>query len=201
MQVVGIIGGVASGKSLVATFFEQLGAKRIDADEIAHSVINTADVIANLTARWGPQILKSADRINRAAVANIVFSDNKESGTNLVYLESVMHPRIRERIKQLIDRYALAGEPGVVLDAAIMIKAGWNDLCDLVLYVDTPDEQRMQQALGRGWTREDFLMREARQEPLDTKRRLADAIIKNSGTPAQTFGQIKRICGTILKKF
>ena len=80
-----------------------------------------------------------------------------------------------------------------VLDAALILEAGWDKLCDYFAFIDVPREVRLARALQRGWTEGDFTAREAAQESLDSKRARADVIIDNSGSPDHTQGQVQRL--------
>jgi dephospho-CoA kinase len=88
---------------------------------------------------------------------------------------------------------AAAGRPIGVLDAPVMLKAGWDKLCDTIVFVDASNELRLARALGRGWSQGEFAAREAAQESLELKRRLADMIIDNSGPPETTRAHVERL--------
>ena len=212
MVTIGILGGIASGKTFIAKQLETLGAYRIDADRLAHQVLDEPEVQSVLMARWGDRVLNASGSIDRSAVAEIVFpktesasgetvTEDKSSlgGTSeLAFLEAVTHPRIAEGISdQIRARAAEETITAVVLDAAVLLKAGWNHLCDTILFVEVPSWQRLQRAVARGWSKEEFAVREAAQESLDTKRRVADWVIDNGGTPDRTFAQVQQFWQTL----
>lgn len=191
-RIIGLLGGVASGKSFVAEQLQQLGAGKLDADRVGHEVLLLPEVEAALKARWGEQVIGREGRISRSAVAAIVFARTDEGRRELAFLESVTHPRIGVRLREEAQRLSTAGFRYLVLDAPVMLKAGWDSLCDVVLYVDAPQQVRLERALSRGWTPEEFAAREAAQESLETKRRRADAVIENGGKPEETAARVAR---------
>ena len=192
MLTIGVVGGVASGKSQVANCLVELGCLRLDGDLIGHEVLHDTEVKAMLRDRWGAKILTADGEVNRRVVAGIVFSDDPErSAAQLEFLESVTHPRIAERLAARLAEARRQGLPGVVLDAAVMMKAGWDKLCDHIVFVDVPRSIRLQRALQRGWTEEQFLARESSQLTLSAKRERADTTIDNSGSLEETFQQVQ----------
>ena len=197
MQIIGVAGGIASGKSLVSEMLCQLGAERLDADEAGHEVLTEPDVIAALRERWGDSILAQASgaspAIDRRAVARIVFAAPPAGPRELAFLESISHPRITAK---LIERVARARRqakpcPAMVLDAAVMFRAGWRRYCDWLLFVEASRDTRLARALARGWSEEEFARREAAQEPVEWKRRQSDLIISNEAEPPFTLAQVR----------
>ena len=191
MRVIGILGGVASGKSLVAQQMEQLGAAVIQADQLGHEVLAESDVRAALQQRWGDHILDAQGFIDRKAVAERVFGEGCEQ--ELRFLEEVTHPRISRQMRQRLEELEAAGRPVAVLDAALLLKAGWHTFCDFIVFVDVPLAERLQRARARGWQDGELLAREAAQESVDEKRAHADWVIDNSGSPEHTFTQVNAI--------
>lgn len=189
-KIIGLLGGVASGKSLVARQLEELGAEKLDADRVGHEVLLLPEVEAALKVRWGEKVIGREGRISRSAVAAIVFARTDEGRRELEFLESVTHPLIGVRLREEAQRLAAAGFRYLVLDAPVMLKAGWDSLCDVILYVDAPQQVRLVRALSRGWTPDEFAAREAAQESLETKRRRADGVIENGGKPEETAAQV-----------
>lgn len=192
MLVLGIVGGVASGKSLVAQELRQLGAAVLDADRIGHEVLREPEVETAARARWGAGVFDADGHLNRRAVAKIVFAPRPAGPAELAFLEALTHPRIGQRLARELEDYRTRGDvPAVVIDAALLFRGGWDKLCDRVLFVDVPREQRVARAAARGWNEADVASREAAQEPLEEKRRRSHVIIDNSGTPEQTREQIR----------
>jgi dephospho-CoA kinase len=198
---IGILGGIASGKTFVAKQLEALGARRIDADQLAHSVLDEPEVKSLLVTRWGAEVLSDKGAVDRAKIAAIVFAVDPPGNTGgsvqtgaseLAFLETVTHPRIAERIRDQIRAWERdSAVAAAVLDAAVLLKAKWNHVCDTILFVDVPLRLRLERALARGWSKEEFTAREAAQESLDTKRAVAHGIIDNGGTAEQTLSQVQ----------
>lgn len=191
MLVLGILGGVASGKSLVAEQLESLGACRVDADRIGHEVLREPEVLAALRSHWGDSILAADGQIDRRAVGAIVFAPPPRGPEELRYLEQVTHPRIGERLRSEFERLARGGTQVAVLDAAVMVKAGWHKFCDRIVFVDVDRSKRLARALQRGWSATEFAARESSQESLEQKKQIANVVIDNSGSPAETLAQVR----------
>jgi dephospho-CoA kinase len=193
METIGILGGVASGKSAVARMFEQLGAVRLDADLLGHAVLEEPEVRMALEARWGNGVLDDRGQIDRRTVAQIVFGDRPEAAAELKFLEATTHPRIASLLAAELSRIAAQGVAAAVLDAAVMVKAGWHQFCTRLVFVDVPRAERLRRALQRGWTAAQFAARERAQLPLEQKRQLAQTIIDNSGTLEETLVQVRSV--------
>jgi dephospho-CoA kinase len=193
VPVIGLLGGVASGKSLVAGQLAAQGAVVLDADRVGHEVLKEAQVKQALVNRWGQRMLNPEGEIDRSAVGRIVFAAPPQGEAELKYLESVVHPRIGRRLREQIVQAEAAGAPAIVLDAAVMLKAGWDRECDVIWFVDVPREVRAARARQRGWDEKQFAAREAAQESVEEKRRRSQAVIDNSGTPASTAEQAQEL--------
>lgn len=191
MFTIGLVGGVASGKSTVAEMFAELGAVVLNADRTAHDVLNQPEVRDALAARWGSGVLDGDGAIDRASVARLVFGDSAEAEEQRQYLESVVHPLARSAIESKREKLAKAGQEVFVIDAPLLLEASWDSACDLVVMVDTPDEKRAQNAARRGWPAGELDRREEAQMPLATKRHRADVILDNSGALVEMREQIQ----------
>lgn len=180
MRVIGIVGGIASGKSAVAQRLAHWGAVVLSADALGHQVLGESDVRQALVRRWGASVLGADGAIDRSAVAKLVFGTSDEQRSNLAFLENLTHPGIRRLAEQAIDDSRQRAVPAVALDAALLFEKNWHELCDVVLFVDAHQEQRLARSVARGWSPEQFAAREAAQAPLAEKRARADWIIDNS---------------------
>jgi dephospho-CoA kinase len=187
---------VASGKSTVAGFFESLGAIRLDADRAGHAALRQPEVQRQLRARWGAAVASASGEIDRAKLAQIVFDTRPEASEELRFLESVTHPYIAEQLQEQLDTAAAAGAPAAILDAAVMLEAGWDRLCHHLVFVDVPEQERLTRAQQRGWSATQWEARESAQWPLDRKRQRCDTIIDNSGSLEETFDQVKAVWST-----
>lgn len=175
-RVIGVVGGVASGKSTVAGLLEQLGARRLDADRMAHAALLEPIVRAAVLERWGEAILDDQGEVDRQAVARRVFGDADEVAQGRRFLEQLIHPIVRRDAEQAIQEAGRQGTPAVVIDAPLLLEAGWGPLCDDILLVDTPEAVRRQRARQRGWSDAEFDSREAAQMPIEEKRSVATKI-------------------------
>src|SRR5206468_6139372 len=127
-------------------------------------------------------VLDAAGNIDRRQLASIVFADTGE----LAALESITHPHIGQRIREEIaNARARPSVHWIVLDAALLLEAGWHDVCEHVVFVDAPRELRLQRLQQRGWSAGDVAAREAAQMPIAEKRHCADAVIDNATGPEQ----------------
>ena len=194
MIVLGVVGGVASGKSLVSRRLEQLGARVLDADRIGHRVLREPEVERAIRRRWGDRVFDADGRVDRARLAAIVFGGLPDHREELNYLEKLTHPRIRQSLRDTMTRMARTDANSVlVLDVALLLEAGWDQLCDKILFVDAPRWMRLQRAGQRGWTEADFAAREAAQASVESKRLRANIVIDNSSTPEHTYEQLESV--------
>jgi dephospho-CoA kinase len=182
MLILGLVGGIASGKSVVANYLRDMGAVVLDADKAGHAVLREPEVIAELKKRWGDGILDPTGQISRRAVAKIVFAPGGDA--ERAFLEGLTHPRIEKLLHQELGALRSSAEPPpvVVLDAALLFEAGWDKLCDKILYVDAPRDIRLERAVARGWSTEQFNAREAAQMPLVDKAARSHIVIRNART-------------------
>jgi dephospho-CoA kinase len=186
--VIGLIGGIGSGKSHVAAEFARHGAAVIAGDQLGHEALRQPDVRDRVVERWGSAMLDASGQVDRRALGQRVFADPAE----LRALEKLVFPWIEGRIEEEIRKsQQTPAVRFVVLDAAIMLEAGWNRFCDWIVYVDTPREERLQRlAQQRGWTEKEVQARSEAQLPLTAKVSQADAAIDNAGSASDLARQI-----------
>jgi dephospho-CoA kinase len=182
--VIGLIGGIGSGKSAVAEILAARGSVVIDADRVGHELLSDREVREQIVARFGEVVLNQqatagspAPQIDRAALGAIVFADPVSRRG----LEAIVHPRMRDQFRRDIERVTREGDARmIVLDAAILLEAGWDELCDRIVFVDAPRGERCQRvAKQRGWSPAVLESREAAQWPYDNKRSRADIVLAN----------------------
>jgi dephospho-CoA kinase len=203
IPVIGLIGAIGAGKSLVASALAARGAKVLDADAIGHALLDQKPAREQVTRRFGPRVLdphpgeKGLPRIDRRALGAIVFADRAA----LRDLEAILHPRMRQTFQRAIARTIRQGKaPAVVLDAAILLEAGWHDLCDRIVFVDAARDHRLARlSASRGWTSETLEAREQAQWPLDRKRGLADFVVSNEADPASLRAQVDRLWPSLIQ--
>jgi dephospho-CoA kinase len=182
----------------------------IDADAVGHQLLKEPSIQDQVVSRFGSKVLTqksigsepgvaesaaaAVGEIDRRALGAIVFADPEA----LRSLEAILHPAMRRRIEETIAAEERRGEVrAIVLDAAILLEAGWNTLCDRILFVDAPRDQRLARLIGqRGWTAETLEARERAQWDLERKRRQADLIIVNDSTPERLETQMDRLWAT-----
>lgn len=202
MLVIGVAGGVASGKSVVSQKLQQLGAKLLNADQLGHEVLEEPEVREAIRREWGNEVFTPDGKVDRAALARRVFAPPPEGPQQLTTLERITHPRIGARLQAQIEQWSAEGRvAAAVLDAAVMFKTGWHRACDRIVFVDAPYEIRLARARNRGWSEEHFASREAAQLPVEQKKQFADTIIDNSGELSDAWEQVERFWRSLdLKK-
>lgn len=191
----GLVGGIASGKSHVASRLEALGAVRIDADQIAHEVLKRPMVIRRLSQVFGDDILDADGLISRKMLAKIVFGQSPQATQARKQLEEIVHPQIHASAVQELQRLN-STEPrpvAAVIDAPLLLEADWAPMCDAILFVDSSKETRRERAKQRGWSSEELDSREAAQLDLDRKRRAATHIIPGDGATEELDRRLNRL--------
>jgi dephospho-CoA kinase len=175
--VIGILGGVGSGKSTAAAEFAALGCRLVDADRIGHELLTEPDVLAEVRRRWGDGVLGPDAKVSRAALAEVVF----RSPAELEALNAILQPRIRRRMESAIaEAQADESAKAVVLDAAVLLEAGWDDLCTHLVFISAPAlDRRRRVAESRHWSGEVWEAREKSQISLDKKASRCDYTLDN----------------------
>ena len=193
MLTIGLAGGIASGKSIVARQFEELGAKVLDADGLGHEVLRQEVVVREILTAFGPEVVNSDGQLDRRSIAGLVFEQSDQAKKNLLTLEQITHPKISELIRARIGQYRDEKCPAAVLDAPVMFKAGWDRMCDKIVFVQTDFESRLKRAVTRGWSEQGFLAREASQTPIEVKLSKATDVIDNNNGLAETNQHVRRL--------
>jgi dephospho-CoA kinase len=205
MITIGLVGGIGAGKSTVARRFAAHGAHVVDADRLAHEVLEEADVVRQVAARFGAGVLDAAGRIRRRAVADRVFGPTPAHAEALAWLESLVHPRVRERIAARLaavraEDERTRGQGGraavVVLDVPLLVQAGWADVCDRLVMVQCAEDVRRRRLADRHWSPGERSAREAAWDRKYTAPTLPPgkiATVDTSGDLAYTQVQVDRI--------
>ena len=190
--VIGVLGGIGSGKSHVARILAGRDGVLIDADAIAREVLESAELRAELRAAFGPGVLRPDGLPDREELARRVFSKPEERAR----LEALTHPRIRARIRTLLDGARARRVPRVVLDVPLLLENdaahGLAGECHELLFVDSDPDARASRAASRGWDRGEVARREALQLPLEAKRARAHFVVRNRGSLAELDSEITR---------
>ncbi len=188
-KVIGISGGIASGKSTVAQMLVSLGAHLIDADKICHLLLETREIRSAIKERWGNRVEDKSGRISRHMLGNIVFRDKRE----LSALNQIIHPSVIKLIKNKIYELTVHEKVNViVIDAALLVETSLVDLCDTVLFVKTDRTICEKRALiNRQWSWDEIEKRERFQGSMKDKVRNADVLLDNGSSKTNTMKQVK----------
>jgi dephospho-CoA kinase len=191
--IIGLAGGIGSGKSFVASLFAELGWLVIGSDDLVGQVYEDPQVRSVLRQWWGDEVFRPDGEVDRRAIAAKVFADPAQRQR----LEQLLHPKIEEFRQELM----LKADPGVVgyvFDTPLLFETGLNRKCDVVVFVDAPLEQRVKRvSVARGWSREELLRREKTQMPLDKKRKMSDHVIGNTADAANARRQVRDVLSRI----
>ena len=198
LPVIGVTGGIGSGKSTVSRQLHESGCYLIDADTVGHKLLGTEEIFRRIKERWGDGILSPTGEIDRTLLGNIVFTDREQ----LRELEHILHPVMRDEMQAQIDDAIVRKEMAVVIDAAVLFEAKWDELCSHTIFVDCPAEKRFVRVSRRSsWSREFFNLREMAQFPLDKKKERCCYTIRNdldmsrlSKSVKQLFHHIVTVC-------
>jgi dephospho-CoA kinase len=190
--VIGLVGGIGAGKSTVAAALVRHGGRVIAGDPLGHEALEEPAIRERVAEAFASRDILSADgKVDRKKLGRVVFPSPVERSR----LEHLVHPYIEDRIREEIGN--LFADPKVkfvVLDAAIMLEAGWDDVCDKLIYVDAARPVRLARVQAqRGWTESDLATREAVQMPPEKKKERVDAVIDNSGGPEATIAQVDEL--------
>ena len=185
--VVGLTGGIGSGKSLAAQFFSQLGALVIDADQLARSAIERgSEGFDEVLLRFGDTVLKNGD-IDRVALGQIVF-ENPQAKKDL---EEIIHPRIRAEFEEAVASL----NPGqiIVYEIPLLVETNAADRFDFIITVESDPELRKQRLRARGMFSSDIEKRMAAQATQEQRRAIADCVLTNDGTEDELLRQVENI--------
>jgi dephospho-CoA kinase len=197
--VIGLIGGIGSGKSRVAEEMEKHGGYRIAGDQLGHEGLQQPEIRDQVLRHWGREVLSETGEIDRGKLGRIVF----ENPAELRKLEGLLFPWIRRRLQEEIGKAATNPHVAfVILDAAVLLEAGWDDCCDSIVFVHAPRTERLRRlAQLRGWDEKDVDARERAQMSLGEKENQADFVLDNSGSADQLAHQVKSLLGQWLIPF
>lgn len=189
-MIIGLTGGIGSGKSTVARAFETLGIPWVDADDVAREIVTPGEpALLAIQARFGDLVINSDGTLNRAALRTIVFNDPAQRQ----WLESITHPKIRERILQQLEELSARGAPYVLLVSPLLFESGQHALVNQTIVVDIPQELQLARTLQRDGVSESQVHAIlAAQLPREQRLAKADHVIDNSGDHASMMQQVSR---------
>ncbi|WP_254277460.1 dephospho-CoA kinase [Halomonas sp. 3H] len=182
-MIIGLTGGIASGKSTVARAFAALGVPWVDADDVAREVVEPGEpALAEIAERFGTRVLNADGTLNRRALREIVFAEPAERR----WLESVTHPRIRERLREHLARIAADDSPYGLLVSPLLFESGQSELVDRTLVIDVPEAVQ----IARTAARDDVDEAQARaivaaQMPRAERLARADDVLDNDSSEAE----------------
>lgn len=194
--LVGLTGGLATGKSTVSAIFASLGCVILDADRLAREVVEPGQpALAAIAREFGPEVLQPDGTLDRKRLGTVVFADAERRRR----LEAITHPAIRERFLTRLAELEAQGFEGIVIwDAPVMIETGGHQGMDRLVVVVTDIATQRARALGRDGDPADAERRIASQMPLTDKAALADFVIDNSGDRAATEARTREVHAALL---
>jgi dephospho-CoA kinase len=195
--VIGLLGGIGSGKSAVASIFANLGCAVIDADRMAREVLDEPDIVNTVKTVFGADVLTSDGMINRAKLAEKAFSD----AAILERLTAIVHPPVLKQTGKLMAKYMTApGIPAIVLDAPLLMETNWHKRCDALVFVESEMAARQQRVTQNGrFSADQIKKRENFQISLEKKKEIAQYIIQNNSDLSDLADQVARVYSAIVK--
>ena len=194
MRIIGLTGGIGSGKSTVSAMLKELGAFVVDADEGARlAVAPGTPGLAELVEAFGDEVLGADGALDREKLADLAFADEDA----LMRLNAITHPRVREWMADQIQEAQARGAEIVVLDVPLLYESGLEAGLEEVVVVWAPEDLQVERAIARGVREDDVKARIKAQIPLDQKRDRAGKVIDNSGSLANTRRQVEELWLTL----
>jgi dephospho-CoA kinase len=196
--VIGLLGGIGSGKSTVARQFAGEGCAVIDADALAHEILQTPAVKAGLRQWLGDGVFDGSGQVSRKGLAEVVFADS----VKLQHLNSLIHPRVGQRRDELMALYLADSQvKGIVWDTPLLVETGLHRECDILVFVKVLLEIRQERLRStRKWPPGELARRENLQIGLDKKAALADYVVDNSGDEAASLRQVQRVLSHLFQR-
>lgn len=198
MKIIGLTGGIASGKSTVARMIQNLGISLICADSLAHEALKPPNPsYKRVVESFGPEILDIDGSINRKKLGEKVFRNPHQRES----LEEIIHPWVTDQIKREIKDHKARGTPLLFLDVPLLFESGLDRLCDHTVVVDVPVKILKKRLASRDPLKpREIDQRLASQMSLEEKKKRADSIIDNSGTKAKTLIQVEALIAKLAQR-
>lgn len=191
--IIGLAGGIASGKSFIANLLGQCGCCVINSDELVHAAYDEPAVRAAVRQRWGDSVMRTDGSVDRRALGRVVFQNPADRAD----LEALTHP-IVDSIRQRQMQRKATDSLAFVWDSPLLFETGLNARCDAVVFVDVPQAERLKRAAARGWDAAELAHREKSQWPLDKKRGLSHYVVQNTADATPTRDEVCRLLSRIL---
>jgi dephospho-CoA kinase len=194
----GLTGGIASGKSAVAAMLRELGFSVLDADSLAHKLIEPGEpAYGEVLREFGPSIADAQGRIDRARLAGLVFADR----TKLDRLNAIVHPRVAEVVYHQFDEWARQGtRDAAFVEAALLVESSIHKHLDGLVVAWCRPEQQLERLIARGLSEAEARRRIAAQMPVEEKLLLATEKIDCSGSLAQTRQQVEALAAKLRRR-
>lgn len=195
--VIGLLGGIGSGKSSVASILANLGCAVIDADQMSREVLDDQDIVDTIKIIFGADILTSDGMVNRAKLAEKAFSD----AAVLDRLTAIVHPPVLRQTEALLtDYFAAPGISAIVLDVPLLMETNWHKRCDVLVFVDSEPSIRQQRVVQKGrFSADQIKKRENFQISLEKKKEIAQYIIQNNSDLSDLADQVARVYSAVMK--
>jgi len=193
--LIGLLGGIGAGKSTAAACFVRLGCGLIDADRLAHEVLQKPEIVQSVVERFGSGILSDSGLVDRKKLATVAFS----SQTALDALTGIIHPPVLARCEKMLEQFQR--DPtltGIVLDMPLLVEVGWDKRCDALVFIDCRRPLRSRR-IGRQKQIdiEQQKKRENFQISLDKKKKMANFIIDNNSDESELAKQVRKVFSAI----
>jgi dephospho-CoA kinase len=198
MLLVGLTGGIASGKSTVGLIFQELGVHLVDADQVSRDLVQPdSPGWDEIMAAFGPAVFQENGQLNRQILGDLVFSDVEKRRR----LERILHPRIADEIARRVNKLRREHPDGIIMvDAALMIEVDQHENFDCLVVVFTDAESQVSRLTARdGMGKAEAYRRIEAQMPLTDKIRHADYVIDNSGSPENTRAEVERVFKELMR--
>ena len=194
--ILGLLGGIGSGKSTVAGIFTRLGALVLDADRIVRDLFLDPEVRRELKKKFGEKIFLENKQLDRAGLADRIFENESDRAA----IHEIIHPRVRARIKACIaEARVTSPEKVIVLDIPLLLGSKLRALCDLLVMVSASDRVRVERVdETRNWDKKELLRREACQPSIEEKEKAANVFIENNGTLEALSSKVEAVYKNIL---
>ena len=190
MKIVGLTGGISSGKSTVSSYFKQLKIPVIDADEVARKVVkpNSQGAI-EIRKAFGSDVFEEDGSLNRQKLGALIFSNAE----NRQKLDDLLQPLIKIMILDEIEEYHQKGENMIVLDLPLLFEKQYEELCEEIIVVYVPKELQLERLMRRNqYTKQEALSRIDSQLSIEEKRKRATVLLDNQGTIQQLYQQVEQ---------
>ncbi|HYH03372.1 MAG TPA: dephospho-CoA kinase [Bacillota bacterium] len=199
MKIIGITGGIASGKSTVAQIIREMGYRVLDADQLARQVVEPGrPAYQEVIRTFGSEVLSPDGTLDRKKLAGIVFRDAEQR----IKLEQIIHPAVKAAIRQEQERLLQSNGQVLFVEVPLLYEAGWEDFFDAVWVVSVTPKLQQERLLERDrLTPEEVMQRLAAQWPLSQKIKLADLVIENDGGYLELKSKVAHILNHFMQSF